>query len=165
MITSQTVKAPLKDYEAIETPSATLWRNTKQIGSCPNCGSNDHVGHGSVIVTVMDVPDKTPESTPASTSASTPISLLIDRRRARCTGCGRTFSEPLPHIAPNRAMTARLVAWILREAMRRSYVSIAKDIGVTEGNVRSVFTSYLDGLDEKTRAEVIIERKNGRTKR
>ena len=144
-------KAPLKGYEATMTPSATLWRNTKPIGSCPHCGSNDHVGHGSVIVSVMDVPEKGLDAHP--------ISLWIDRRRARCAGCGRTFSEPLPLIAPKRSMTSRLVAWIIKEAMVRTYVSIAKDVGVTEGNVRAVFAEFLDGLDEEARAKVLSERK------
>jgi tetrahydromethanopterin S-methyltransferase subunit G len=39
-------------------------------------------------------------------------------------------------------MTSRLIEWVAAESMHRPFVHVARDIGVTEGTVRSVVADY-----------------------
>ena len=98
-------------------------------------------------------------STPTAYSAHTPVSTLarvgiyIDTRRYRCKSCGRTFYETLPEINQKRLMTNRLVAWIGKQAVKRTFASIAEEVGVVEGTIRLIFKDYVADLEKTVRFE------------
>lgn len=54
------------------------------------------------------------------------LGLSIDTRRYRCRSCDRTFDEPLPEINEKRLMTQRLLDWIGKQAIERTFASIAE---------------------------------------
>ncbi len=98
---------------------------------CPSCGEPSY-RHGSRIQAYTDRP-----------MHGKRVSLLVDRQRYRCTGCGKTFVETLPEIDPVRLMTQRLRAYVEQESLKRSFVSIADDVGIHEKTVRLIFHDYL----------------------
>lgn len=142
----------LPGYSVMETASGPILRSTQPLPPCPACKSKHVVGHASMPLNVMDIPH------------GEPVTIAIDRRRGRCVDCKKTFSEALPHIAPDRAMTKRLVAWILRESLKRSFVSIAAEVGVTEGSVRAVFKTYFESLDAEAQAKLLRDRQSSKSK-
>ena len=98
---------------------------------CPSCGEPSY-RHGSRIQAYTDRP-----------MHGKRVSLLIDRQRYRCTGCGKTFVETLPEIDPVRLITQRLRAYVEQESLKRSFVSVADDVGIHEKTVRRIFRDYL----------------------
>ncbi len=74
-------------------------------------------------------------------------------RRYRCRGCGKTFSPPLPQVDAQREMTARLVGWIERESLRRTFAGIAEEVGVDEKTVRNIFRFHVRHLESTVRIE------------
>ncbi|WP_207711463.1 transposase family protein [Sulfobacillus harzensis] len=67
------------------------------------------------------------------------VGIYVDTRRFRCQACRKTFYEVLPDVDGRRLMTNRLVAWIGRQALHRTFASIAEDVGIVEGTVRLIF--------------------------
>jgi methylphosphotriester-DNA--protein-cysteine methyltransferase len=57
--------------------------------------------------------------------------------------------ETLPEIDPVRLMTQRLRAYVEQESLKRSFVSIADDVGIDEKTVRRIFRDYLRPFDER----------------
>ena len=78
-----------------------------------------------------------------------PVTVVVERQRYRCKNCGRTHSVPLPHLDEKRNMTLRLVDYIRQQALKRPFVQIASEVGVTEKTVRDVFGEYTEQLDEQ----------------
>lgn len=110
--------------------------------SCPHCQSIDLVGFGRREQMIRDLP-----------SHGKRVGIYIDTRRFRCRSCTKTFYEALPDIDEKRLMTNRLVAWIGKQAIKRTFTSIADEVGITEGTVRSVFRDYINDLEKAVRFE------------
>lgn len=100
---------------------------------CPHCGSDRVVGFGRRHRTVIDRPTR---------GRSVQIQLTV--RRLQCKACSRTFCEMLPGVDEKRFMTNRLVKWIVAQAVTRTYVSIAREIGVAESTIRSTCRDFHD---------------------
>lgn len=139
----------LPGYVQLDVPGIIALQADQEIGDCPNCGSTNVVGHGAIHLTVRDIPK------------GGPVEYHIDRRRSRCRACSKTFAEPLPNIAIDRVMTNRLVQWIIDESIRRSFVDVAADVGVSEGTVRSIFKRHLDAMEPADREQLLNSRKGG----
>jgi len=50
-------------------------------------------------------------------------------------------------------MTSRLVSWIGKQAIKRTFASIAEEVGITEGSVRNIFRDYINELEQTIRFE------------
>lgn len=50
-------------------------------------------------------------------------------------------------------MTNRLVAWIGKQAVKRTFASIAEEVGVVEGTIRLIFKDYVADLEKTVRFE------------
>ncbi len=74
--------------------------------------------------------------------------IAVHRQRFRCRACERTFSEPLPDMDEQCTATKRLVAYIERESLTKTFLSIAEDVGVHEKTVRNIFHEYVKRLSE-----------------
>lgn len=111
-------------------------------GRCVACGSHDVVGYGRIEVLAHDL-----------AMHGKRVGVYVDARRLRCKGCGKTFMETLPGINANRWMTNRLVRWIGPQALKRTFTSVAEEIGVTEGTIRNVFRDYVNELERTVRFE------------
>ncbi len=81
------------------------------------------------------------------------VAVYVDVRRYRCRSCGKTFSPPLPQVDVKREMTARLVVWIERESLRRTFAGIAEEVGVDEKTVRNIFRFHVRHLAATVRIE------------
>ncbi len=119
------------DVEAMEPPT-----------SCPHCQSSSLVGFGRRKQMVKDLP-----------MHDRRVGLCIDTRRFRCRTCGKTFYEALPEIDDKRLMTKRLVQWMGKQAIKRTFASIAEEVGCTEFTVRAVFNDYVKELEKTIRVE------------
>ena len=64
-------------------------------------------------------------------------------------------TEPLPDADEARAMTRRLMDWIGKQAVKRTFSSIAEEVGVVEGTIRLIFKDYVyvDALERTIRFE------------
>jgi transposase len=65
--------------------------------------------------------------------------INVIRRRYQCRTCHKTFLEPLHDMNGHHLMTKRLVLYIARESLRRTFASIADDTGLDERTVRRIF--------------------------
>jgi hypothetical protein len=57
------------------------------------------------------------------------VAPRFGRQRYRCTARGRTLLDPLTEMDERHATTKRLVAYVQREALRRTFVSVADEVG------------------------------------
>jgi len=110
--------------------------------ACPNCRSPHLVGFGRRERLVRDLPIHGKR-----------VGIYVNLRRMQCRSCSKTFTESLPDVDEKRDMTARLVAWIGKQAVKRTFASIADEVGVVEGTVRSVFNDYVNELERTIRFE------------
>jgi transposase len=81
------------------------------------------------------------------------VGVYIDTRRFQCRGCNRTFFEVLPDVDERRAMTTRLVRWIGQQSLKRTFTSIAEEVGIAEGTVRLIFKDFVANLEKTVRFE------------
>ncbi|MBN1890108.1 MAG: ISL3 family transposase [Thermoflexales bacterium] len=82
------------------------------------------------------------------------VGILVRYQRYRCKECGHTFVQELPDMHEERKMTRRLLAYIEQETLRRTFVSVADDVGMGESSVRSVFHDYAARLEKSFKSNV-----------
>ncbi len=107
---------------------------------CPHCQSNNLVGFGRREQMVKDLP-----------MHGKRVGLYVETKRFQCRSCDKTFYESLPDVDEKRMMTSRLTAWVGKQAIKRTFASIAEDVGINEGTVRSVFRDYINELERTVR--------------
>jgi transposase len=110
--------------------------NVPPVG-CPRCGGANLVRFGRIDQVFMDLPVHGKR-----------VGLHIQRQRYRCGGCSRTFVQPISALDDKRVMTKRLVSYVERESVKRTFVSIADDTGLNEHTVRNVFRDYVARLEK-----------------
>jgi transposase len=124
----------------------SVYATVNVLPTCPACGSDRLHGFGRREQMVRDLP-----------SHGKRVAIYVDTRRFKCLACSQdrvaTFSEPLPDVDPKRAMTVRLVAWIGRQTVRRTFASIAEEVGCVEGTVRLIFSDYVNEQEARFRFE------------
>lgn len=109
---------------------------------CPTCQSNAIVSFGRREQLIKDLP-----------MHGRRVGIYVSTRRMKCTSCTKTFSESLPDVDDKRTMTKRLLEWIGKQAIKRTFTSIAEEVGITEGTVRIVFNDYINVLEKTLRFE------------
>ena len=109
---------------------------------CPLCKSDKIVGFGRREQLVKDLP-----------MHGKRVGIYVATRRMQCRSCNKTFSEALPDVDERRSMTSRLLDWIGKQAVKRTFSSIADEVGVAEGTVRAVFSDYINQLQQTIRFE------------
>jgi len=107
---------------------------------CPHCQSDNLVGFGRREQMVKDLP-----------MHGKRVGLYVETKRFQCRSCDKTFYESLPDVDEKRMMTSRLAAWVGKQAIKRTFASIAEDVGINEGTVRSVFRDYINELERTVR--------------
>ncbi|MDP3330614.1 MAG: ISL3 family transposase [Methylococcaceae bacterium] len=110
--------------------------------NCPYCQSKNLVGFGRREQLVKDMP-----------MHGRRVGLYVSTRRIKCQACHKTFSESLPEVDDKRAMTKRLLEWIGKQAIKRTFTSIAEEVGITEGTVRIIFNDYIGELEQTVKFE------------
>jgi len=110
---------------------------------CPACKVSGSVGYGRNEVLVKDLPIHAKR-----------VGIYINVHRFRCRLCGKTFMEKLPEVNEKRWMTNRLIEYIGKQSLNRTFTSIADDVGVSEGTVRGIFRDYINELEKTVRFEI-----------
>lgn len=123
--------------------SATF-EEVADFNSCPKCQTlfGKMYRHGSRQQFVMDLP-----------SHGKRMGIDLTRLRYRCTNCGATFLQQLPDVDERSKMTRRLARYIEEQSIRRTFVSVADEVGVDEKTVRNLFGAYVDTLDKTVKFE------------
>ena len=99
--------------------------------SCLECGSDNVVGGGRQEILIKDTP-----------MYGKRVGIYVKARRIRCLDCGKTLTERLPGVAESQRMTTRLYRWIVERSIDKTFISIAHDVGVSEGTVRKIFNEH-----------------------
>lgn len=96
--------------------------------SCPECGS-PAIGFGKKEQLFMDLP-----------THGRRTGIVVIRKRYRCNRkeCLKTFFDPLSDMDEKRKATKRLVDFIEKQSLKRTFVGIAEDIGLDEGTIRNI---------------------------
>lgn len=81
------------------------------------------------------------------------VGIVVNRQRYRCNECNTTFLEPLEDMDEKRQMTKRLIQYIEKQSLKRTFVSIAEDVGLDEKTIRIIFRDYANRLEETIRIE------------
>ncbi len=106
---------------------------------CPHCGCIANLyGHGGKEQLSMDIP-----------AHGKRVGVHLNRKRYRCRECERTFFEPLKFMDESRAMTTRLVEYVEKQSLKRTFTSLSEEIGVDEKTIRNVFKDYSRRLEKK----------------
>jgi transposase len=110
--------------------------------ACVACGSLAVVKHGTDAQVVRDLP-----------CHGKYVVIHVDRHRYRCKQCQKTWFEPLPEVDERRQATSRLVRYIQRQALRRTFVALALEVGVDEKTIRNIFHDHITELEQARRIE------------
>lgn len=81
------------------------------------------------------------------------VGLIVHRQRYHCRACKKTTFQPLPDMNKQHAISERLLLYIGKEAMRRTFVSVADDTGIHERTVRRLFSQEVARLETEVRFE------------
>ena len=98
---------------------------------CVQCGQHKLYRHETKPQLFMDLPIRGKR-----------VGITVQRRRYRCCTCHCTFFEALPCMNESHFMTNRLITYIQQEALRRTFVSIANEVGLAESTIRAVFGEF-----------------------
>jgi transposase len=104
--------------------------------ACPTC-HNALYRHGSQRQVYMDAP-----------MHGKRVLIEIDRKRYRCKVCGKTLFEPLPSMDGKRLATTRLVKYIERHCLRKTFAELSREVGVDDKTIRHIFDDYVAQLKE-----------------
>ncbi|MCU7907169.1 MAG: ISL3 family transposase [Candidatus Thiodiazotropha sp. (ex Epidulcina cf. delphinae)] len=116
---------------------------TKTLSGCIHCFQNTIRGFGRREQLIKDLP-----------MHGKRVGIYVDTRRYQCLNCNKTFYEPLPDVDEKRKMTKRLVDWIGKQAISRTFASLAEEVGIVEGTVRSIFRDCINELEKTVRFEI-----------
>lgn len=97
--------------------------------TCPTCAAATSKVHSSKAQTKRDrrLWDK-------------PVYLVLNKRRFRCTGCGKVFTEPDPVFGTRRRTSERFRRYLGQEAIERPVRHVAREEDVGEALVRRCVT-------------------------
>ncbi|HRC81758.1 MAG TPA: ISL3 family transposase [Sedimentibacter sp.] len=106
---------------------------------CTHCGTiNEYYRFGFKNQLYMDLPMHNKR-----------VGILVNRQRYRCRACNGTFFVPMPDIDDKRLATKRLIEYIEKQSLKRTFVSIADDVGMDEKTVRNIFSDYVQRLEKE----------------
>ena len=107
---------------------------------CPKCGIVTNLyKHGKKQQLFFDLPMHAKR-----------VGIYVNRQRYKCRECNETFFENLPDMDVNRSVTNRLINWIQEASLKKTFTSVAEEIGVDEKTVRNIFNDYVAKLEAQT---------------
>ena len=105
--------------------------------ACPSCG---HIGlyrHGKQPQRFMDTP-----------MHGKRVLIEVQRRRYRCTACGKTLFSTLPDMDGKRFATSRLIRYLEERCLTQTFAELGRQVGVDERTVRHVFDDYVERMGQ-----------------
>jgi len=107
--------------------------------ACPHCASTATAKHGTQAQKLRDLPCHGKQ-----------VTIHVDRQRFRCLVCRKTWFEALPETDEQRRATARLVRYVQKQSLTRTFVSVAAETGLDEKSVRDWFADSVAELERLT---------------
>lgn len=104
--------------------------------ACPACHNALH-RHGRQRQTYLDTP-----------MHGKRVLIDIDRKRYRCKACGKTLFEPLSAMNGKRLATTRLVQYVERHCLRKTFAELSREVGVDDKTIRHIFDDYVARLKD-----------------
>ncbi len=138
----------LPDWEVIELKEseydyAIHAKYTPEPQACIRCGVIEQLyRHGIKRQRFMDLPVHNKR-----------VGLIVHRQRYHCLACKKTSFQPLPDMADHHSSTKRLLAYIGKESMKRTFVGVADDTGIHERTIRRLFAIEVARLDQEVKFE------------
>lgn len=116
----------------------------QQLAACPLCKVGRLHGHGSQEQSFQDTP-----------THGKPVVVFIQRRRYRCTGCGKTLFEPVGDVDGKRQATARLVGYIRKESFTKTFAAkvrfrMPRILGIDELKIIGQYRAMITNIERKT---------------
>ncbi len=108
--------------------------------TCQLCEVGRLHGHGSQEQSFQDTP-----------SHGKPVRIVIQRRRYRCTGCGKTQFEPVADLDSKRQATRRLVDYVRTHSVRETFAAMARRVALDEKTIRHIFDDFVEELQTSIR--------------
>lgn len=105
--------------------------------ACTKCGGIKLYRHGTKTTTYADAPLR-----------GFAAKLEATVRRYRCRDCGETFLQPLGGVLDERRMTVRCAEFIARQALKHTFVHVAREVGIDEKTVRAVAAERMAELQD-----------------
>ena len=114
-----------------------ITKTTKPPTICPNCNSEKIVGFGGKKQPFLDTPIDGKQA-----------GILVERKRYSCKSCHKTFLETLSMMDDKRAATRRLISYIEKNSLKKTFTSISEEVGLNEKTIRNIFASYVIELEK-----------------
>lgn len=105
---------------------------------CHECANDAIYGHGKKVQLFMDTPIH-----------GRRVGIFLERKRYRCRHCKTTFFQACDDIDDSHRATKRLVDYIEKTAIIKTCVSVAHDVGLSEGSIRGILKNYTEKLNKK----------------
>lgn len=101
---------------------------------CPKCYLTEEAiqKYGVRLKTVKDAPVR-----------GKSVSVLLTIQRYKCLKCKATFLDELPELEEDSRFTKRLVLYIERESIRKNFLTVAGETGISESAVRGIFLNFI----------------------
>ncbi len=110
-------------------------------GHCAKCGAIGHLyRHGSTSVAYRDAPVHGHH-----------VAIQVTRRRYRCRMCKETFLQPTPDLDEAHRMTVRCRVLIEKQALRKPFTQVARDVGIDEKTVREIAAAQIASINRRFR--------------
>jgi len=106
---------------------------------CPECGSKMY-SHGTRHPSFTD-----------TTFMGLPAKVILNVPRTHCTQCGRVWTPTLSAVDEKHKMTDRAYRKIAALALKRSFVDIAKEYGISNNTAKNVFIEYIREMENSLR--------------
>lgn len=124
------------DYDVIAKPLVAPT-------ACPKCGRSPEAlnPNGTLVQTVIDEPRHHRR-----------LRIHFIRQRYRCA-CGAGPSEVLPGVARGRCITTRGAEYVAIRSLRRSFASVANEVGISDKTVKNLFADFVTALEHARKIE------------
>lgn len=111
---------------------------------CPHCGCGSEMlqRHGVRQQFVTDAPVRGKR-----------VHLYFNRQRYKCLKCNRISQQPLPGIDIRRPITERLIRYIEIETLKKPFLTVADEVGLSATTVRNIFTDFAERMTKSVKFE------------
>ena len=78
-----------------------------------------------------------------------PVKIILKHSRYKCPCCGKTFYQPFHCIERNDKVTLRLKHYIQQQSLRKPFLEVGYDCGLSHTSVRKYFKEQIEVLDKE----------------
>ena len=117
-------------------------RSSGQLKACPLCDSSNIKKNGTRPQLFNDCPIHGKQ-----------VLLNVIRSRYLCKECNKTAHEVISDLSTTRRMTNRLVDYVEKQSLPRTFADVADETGLNEKTVRNIFNDLIPRLEKQHKPE------------